>query len=413
MRSMFAGVSGLRMHQVRMDVIGNNIANVNTFAFRASRVTFEDVLSQSLRGASGPTANSGGTNPMQVGLGIALGSIDTLQTPGSLQLTGRDTDLAITGNGYFVTKDGGGSLFYTRAGSFDRDAAGYLVTATGNRVQGWAANGNGTFGTRDVGTMTSIQIPLGSSILASPTTKAILGGNLDAGAAVGGTHSTTYGFFDGLGNPIAVQLSFTKTANNVWSWNATVPPSAASIGTGTLTYNPNGTYNAAGSTVNPTVNVPGANGATNFTVALDFTNTTQASNAGLGSTALFQDRDGNQLGALQSFIVDSQGVVSGIYSNGQRRPLAQVAVATFANPDGLQKTGHNEYANSNNSGLAQIGGPNEGGRGAIAPGNLEMSNVDISQEFTSMIVTQRGFQANSRIITASDEMLQDLVNLKR
>lgn len=412
MRSMFSGVSGLRMHQVRMDVIGNNIANINTFGFRASRATFEDVLSQTLRGAAGPTPVSGGTNPQQIGLGIALGSIDMITTQGSLQLTGRDTDMAITGNGFFVLKDGG-SLAFTRAGTFDRDAAGFLVNpSTGQRVQGWTAAADGSFGVRDIGTLGDITIPLGQTIMATETTSMTFGQNLDAGLATGGTHNTTTVIYDTLGNEIPISFTFTKTGNNAWSWNATTQGSNTSLGSGTLNFANDGTF-ASVTPATPTITVPGVNGAGSTTIAIDFTKTTQASNAGLGSTCVVQNHDGNTMGSLQSFTVDQTGTISGVYSNGLRRPLAQVAVGDFLNPNGLVKVGHNEFQTSNNSGLAVIGTPGTGGRGAIAPGNLEMSNVDISQEFTSMIITQRGFQANSRIITASDEMLQDLVNLKR
>ena len=265
---------------------------------------------------------------------------------------------------------------------------------------------------RDLGTLGDITIPLGQTIMATPTTQMAFGQNLDAGLAVGGTHTTTTVIYDGLGNQIPISFTFTKTGNNTWSWNATAQGSATSLGSGTITYNNDGTFNNTAPAAS-TITVPGSNGAAATTIGIDFSKTTQASNAGLGSTMVVQNHDGNTMGSLQSFTVDQTGVISGVYSNGLRRPVAQVAIGDFLNPDGLMKVGHNEFQASNNSGLAVIGTPGTGGRGSIAPGNLEMSNVDISQEFTSMIITQRGFQANSRIITASDEMLQDLVNLKR
>ena len=277
LRSMYSGVSGLRTHQTMMDVVGNNIANVNTAGFKASTTVFQDVLSQTLQGAAAPgvpAGTTGGTNPAQVGLGVQLAGISTNTSQGSSQLTGRATDLAVQGDGYFAIQQNGEEL-YTRAGSFNIDATGQLTTASGGLVR-----------------------------------------------AVPGSPGATAGGF---------------------------------------------------------IQVP-----------MD--------------------------GSIESFSIGPDGNVSGVRADGTgMQDLGQVALATFPNPGGLEKVGGSLLRVSQNSGAVILGAgaPGTNGRGTLAVGVLEMSNVDLAQEFTNLIVAQRGFQANSRIISASDELLQDLVNLKR
>lgn len=287
MRSLYAAISGLQNHQLRMDVIGNNIANVNTVGFKASRVTFKELFSQTLRGAAAPTPPvRGGTNPIQIGLGTTLSGIDVVHQPGNPQVTGVNTDLAIQGDGFFVLRDATGAEVYTRAGDFRLDAQGYLVSGDGLLVLGWQAD---------------------DGVLPDPDTTAA--------------------------GPIRVLD-------------------------------------------------PDADPAT-------------------------EPQD-----VVVSFSIDTAGVITGTFADGSTRPIAQIALATFANPSGLLRDGH-LYRQSNNSGVPDVGAPGTGGRGTVQAGALEMSNVDLSREFVDMIVTQRGFQANSRVITTSDEMLQELVNLKR
>lgn len=264
MRSLFSAISGLRAHQTWMDVIGNNIANVNTTGFKEGRVRFTDVLYQLIHGAGAPGNNLGGINPEQIGLGASIAAIDTIQTQGALQMTGKPTDLAIQGDGFFIVQDASGNKFYTRDGAFGTDANGDLVNpATGMHV------------------------------------------------------------LDASGNKITI---------------------------------PN---------------------------------------------------------TIVSFTIDQQGNIIGVDANGNQQQIAQIGLATFANPAGLSKVGQNLFAETPNSGTANAGAPGTNGRGLIASGYLEMSNVDLAQEFTNMILAQRGFQANARTITTSDEMLQELVNLKR
>jgi flagellar hook protein FlgE len=399
---MFAGVTGLRNHQVRMDVIGNNIANVNTVAYKASRADFQEAFSQTLRGSSSPSGERGGTNPQQVGLGMTLSSIDVIHTQGSPQMTGGLTDLAIEGGGFFLLS-GAGRLVYTRAGNFHLDASGYLTGGGGMRLQGWMAV-DGEFTAKDEGTLTSIQIPAGVTVGARATDAMAFGQNLGSSSNVGDSFVKTVDVFDSLGTTHSVVVTFHKTGVNSWSWDARVQGVAA--GSGTLGFGSNGQLGTGGT---GTVAFTPA-GANPVSITVDFGKVTQYF---AETTVAASERNGHQMGSLQTFTVDATGVITGVYSNGLNRKLAQVALANFTNPGGLIRSGENNFAESNNSGLRQIGIPGTGGRGMVAPNSLEMSNVDLSLEFTNMILTQRGFQANSRIIGATDEMLQELVNLKR
>ncbi|MBO8141048.1 MAG: flagellar hook protein FlgE [Firmicutes bacterium] len=403
MRSLFAGVSGLLTHQTRMDVIGNNIANVNTVGYKASRVTFKDMLYQTMQAATRPTSSRGGTNPKQVGLGVQIGSIDVLHTEGNLQPTGVQTDLAIRGNGFFVLLDGSEQL-YTRAGVFDIDSEGWLVSKTsGMRVAGWMAN-NGQIDPNQP--VQAIQIPKNQTLPAQATTSVVLEGNLDAGAATGTTVQRSVTVYDSLGRQQQVVVTFTRAATaNQWDWVAQY--GGNSVGSGSVTFDASGQYNS-GSPGSVTFNPGGGASAVSF--SLDFTRLTQSADP---SEVSVRSQDGFPAGTLEEIRIDGTGTVTGIFSNGLTRDLAQLALASFPNPGGLEQVGETVFRASQNSGLVHVGTPGSGGRGIVTPGNLEMSNVNLSEEFTSMIVTQRGFQANSRIITASDEMLQELVNLKR
>jgi len=667
MRSLFAGVSGLRNHQVRMDVIGNNIANVNTIGFKASRVNFQEVFSQTIRSAARASGQRGGVNPMQIGLGMAVSSIDTLFTPGNLQLTNKNTDLAISGEGFFIL-DGGGGPLYTRAGLFDVDAEGYLSNPDGLRVMGWMADefgkinpnsevqvlrirggeripaeatsqlvfgglfdrnagytstspleikitvydekgssypltysfihtagtdiwdytvkttsgaslSGGTTGqlvfdpttgklssstvtpltvtpsgvsplvitpdfslvgqvdtstpptvTADgqnptavlyangalAGTATTVTLPptgtvavsLGGTTTADlsitltrradgdwdyrvttttagatlandtgvvrfdPSTGKFLAAsgdpvkvtvgsastnitlnwsgltqvgaavvtqdghpvqegngvippratevikfaqNLSAEAAAGTQVQTSTTVYDHKGVAHPVFVTFTRDASpNSWSYKITSPDFTISDGVGRVTFTTVGIYNAAPPTlVQPFRFTPP--GGKEVVVTPDFTAITQLSGSSTvePDDSLPTEKKGYPAGFFKSFSLDASGVITVAYTNGLSKALGQIALASFANPGGLLKQGNNNYSESNNSGKGIAGAPGTSGRGILAPGSLEMSNVDLSQEFTSMIVTQRGFQANSRVITTSDEMLQELVNLKR
>ncbi len=468
MRSLFAGVSGLKNHQTRMDVIGNNIANVNTVGFKKSRVTFQDMLSQTLRGASTPQGNRAGTNPMQVGLGMSLASIDVIHTPGSPQSTGKNTDLSIEGEGFFMLSDGQ-NIYYTRAGNFDFDYnKTFYNTANGMIVQGIMADANGVIDPK--GAITDINLAAMVSTLPKATTSIDYNKNLDSRALsltttvntagpnypipsadmpvtkieivdststtltegihytvdydngtiniTGGTgpydityykpnFSSAITAYDSKGDTHQVTVFYTKIADNTWEVRTKIDNNfLTTSGTGTITYNTDGTFDSS-TVTDATTTIAGAD---NLTIALDFTKTTQFAG---DFTALAFSQNGYGPGDLQGISVDITGTITGTYSNGQSRKLAQVALATFTNPSGLIKAGNNLFQVSNNSGEPDKGIPGISGRGIIKPETLEMSNVDLSQEFVDMIITQRGFQANSRVITTSDQILEELVNLRR
>jgi flagellar hook protein FlgE len=415
MRALFAGVSGLRNHQTRMDVIGNNIANVNTVGFKGSRVTFKEAFFQLLQGASRPGVTTGGLNPMQIGTGMNVGSIDTLFTQGSLESTGQPLDLAIQGDSLFVLGDGQRRV-YTRAGNFQLDANGKLISpSSGYVVQGIVTDSSGEV--TSGAAIGDIQIALGQKSPAKQTSSITLGGNLDAGAAVGDTHAMSITVYDGAGAPHELKLLFTMTGPGAWSWQATSPDATVSPATpGTVTFNGNGSL--------ATFTYP--DGATSLTLTPEGGTATEIMvNAGSvngidglagfanPSNAVVSSQDGYQAGDLINVSVDTKGAITGYFSNGVSRTLAQIALATFGNPGGLMRTSDNLYEESPNSGAAVVGFAGGTNSSTLTPGALESSNVDISQEFTDMIIAQRGFQANARVITTADEMLNDLVNIRR
>ena len=408
LRSMFSAISGLRGHQTMMDVIGNNIANVNTVGFKSGRVNFQDILSQTFRGASAPQGGLGSINPAQVGLGMTVAGIDVLQTQGNLQSTGRLTDMAIQGDGFFVLSDGG-RQFFTRDGAFDTGLGGQLVnSASGLKVQGWVADQGGKIDTTTA--VTDVIIPLGTRTTALPSSASSLTGNLDASAADGTTASTTLNVYDSLGIRHSVKVAFTKTGSNAWDWAATAD--AADTGTttsstGTLTFTSNGTFSAGSGSP---ISIDVTNGASSpLSLPIDMQAMTQYQ----GTSALNASTDGFSSGTLVTFTIGSAGDITGVFSNGQTQLLGQIAMGAFVNPGGLLRQGQNLFGASSASGGASIGAPGGGGRGTVTTGSLEMSNVDLATQFTSMITAERGFQANGKVITTSDEMLQDLVNLKR
>lgn len=413
MRSMNSAVSALRNHQMRMDVIGNNIANVNTIGYKSSRVTFKDSLSQILRGASGPDATRGGTNPQQVGLGMDLSSVDSLFTTGVPDRTDRGLDVMVNGEGFFMVSADGtdNGVFYTRAGNFDIDEDGNMVNADGLRVLGYQADDSGVVGT----VVGGIKVPLADSIPPIATKNVIMEGNLDARAVItappSASRTTEITVTDSLGTSHKISVAFTKgTTTNEWSMTLT-PDGASTLDTttATLNFNPQGKLILPAAALNVTLSNLG-NGASDVAFDLDLSALTQY---GSDSSALMRSQNGSPVGVLTSYAIGQKGEVEGVFSNGRTKILGQIATSIFANPAGLVKMGGNLYRSSANSGDAQVNKPGTGGNGGLQPGALEMSNVDLGKEFTNMIVTQRGFQANSRVISTTDQMLEELVNLKR
>jgi flagellar hook protein FlgE len=407
---MFSAISGLRAHQTKMDVTGNNIANVNTVGFKASQTVFQDTLSQVIRAGGAPAADRGGTNPAQVGLGVKVAATTTNWTQGATQSTGRSTDFMIEGDGFFVTRSGTENL-YTRAGSFDFDGEGKLVTPNGGVLQGWMANAAGVVNSN--GPTGDLTVPYGQIVNPKQTTTGALGGNLPAGAATGTTYQTGVTMYDSQGVEQKVFYNFTKAAAaNTWTLDITHDNGTALVTGATVAFNAAGalTTPAAPGTIAPFTPPAATFPSWTGPVTVDVAALTQFGGA---STVTATDQNGYELGSLQSFQLGNDGTIMGVYSNGLRQPLGQLALASFNNPSGLEKAGSSTFRVGVNSGDAAVGLAGVGGRGVLNSGALEMSNVDLAEEFTGLIVAQRGFQANSRVITSSDEILQDLVNLKR
>lgn len=441
MKSMFSGVSGLKALQTRMDVIGNNLANVNTVAFKSARVTFSEVFSQTLKGAGAPddASGRGGTNPMQVGLGMGVGAVDTLMTRGSIQRTDNPTDLSIEGEGFFIVKGGNSDLMkFTRAGNFSVDKLGNLVTGGGLNVMGWhqytkdPVSGEISYDTiKPIEPLNLYQDNVNGNkkiIPSKATENAVFLGNLKASEPIDATMTGDPQFtvpttvYDALGNSYKLNVQLWKTGSTAgtsttWTYKidggTAITPTPA---TGTLMFGTDGKLltNQAGSPPSFDIDLAptsAAAGIAPFKVKFNMANTNMYS---ADSSLKPSSVDGYPAGSLVTFNIGSDGVVTGIYNNGQQQSLGMVSLATFENPSGLQKVGDNSYIPTTNSGeFKKAEKPGSQGVGTLNPGTLEMSNVDISKEFTEMIVTQRGFQANSRIITTTDEMLQEMVNMKR
>jgi flagellar hook protein FlgE len=462
MRSLYAGVSGLQNHQTRMDVIGNNISNVNTTGFKRGRVDFQDMISQQLSGAAKPTTEVGGVNPKEVGLGMTVAAIDTIFTQGNLESTGVATDVAIQGNGFFLEKNGEKS-YYTRAGAFGLDNQGTLVNpANGYRVQGWMAKEmNGEMVLTTAATPEDLSIPVGQKDPAKATTNVdfacnlnkntpeILDGASEADIAKG-TWATEFKVYDSFGNTHNLAVSFARVQGNPNQWKATVnvdpnttKPTETRVGLGTtdgeqntflVNFDNMGTLqsvtDSAGNVTNPagqvvlqtSFNVPDSNPDANGNPYRQTMNinlgtigsmrNTVTQSASASSTKAFY-QDGYTMGYLDNFKIDSSGIITGVYSNGTNRTIGQIALATFTNQNGLEKAGNNTYVESNNSGLANIGTSGIAGKGSMLAGALEMSNVDLTEQFTDMIVTQRGFQSNAKTIQTADTLLETVLSLKR
>jgi flagellar hook protein FlgE len=445
---MFSGVSSLRAHQLRMDVIGNNIANVNTVGYKSSNVTFSEMYSQTLKGASSSSDSRGGTNPTQVGLGANIAAISVNHTKGSIQRTDVATDLMIDGSGFFVvTNDANAqNKYYTRAGNFTMDEQGFLVTTEGLKVL-------------DVN-MKPIQVNMSDTKNATATNKITINGNINVSDE---DYTTTVDLYDSLGDVHTVNVNFLD-ARLVTTTPKTIDPLKdpkqypATVTVANYSYKEFNITNASGVQQVPTLpdrwyakfnesgeivdvvslaspgdadsveTVVAGNllmtvpGAANITIPIDrsifFANGDETATRIFTQVSKESDAkgvqlNGNSAGSIDTFNISSKGEIIGIYTNGERKVLQIIGLVDFDNPAGLEKIGGNLFRNTPNSGTPKYGMPSTGSFGSITPGALEMSNVDLAAQFTDMITTQRGFQANSRVITTSDEILQELVNLKR
>jgi flagellar hook protein FlgE len=372
------------------------------------------LFSQTIAGPRAAVAGFGGSNPMQVGLGVRLGTIDVSHQQGALLTTGVASDLAIQGQGFFILSDGA-TNFYSRDGSFTLNSNGELIDgATGLRVQGYLADSSGNID--PTGVITDLVVPLGGVSIVQASTQAEFVGNLDSGAAAGDTVDRTFRVYDSLGSPRDITITFTKSATtNEWDWAAsTTDPDVASVtGAGTITFDTDGNVTAGGTA---TIDVSFVGGIPSapvdpFSFTADFSAVTNQS--GGGSDITFFSQDGYPRGVLESFNIGQGGVINGVFTNGLTQTLGQVATASFPNNGGLSREGNNLFRDSPSSGVPQIGIPGTGGRGQVSGGVLEGSNVDLGREFSELIITQRAFQANARTITTADTLLQETVNLIR
>jgi flagellar hook protein FlgE len=413
-------LSGLTAESTALSSVANNLANQNTTGYKDGQVLFSDLFYQNL-------GTTGAGDPIQLGAGAQIGSMPSNFTQGSVSSTGVPTDVAIQGNGFFAVQQNGVTS-YTRAGNFSVDNNDFLVTADGQQVLGYPAV-NGVVNTGQA--LAPLQLGAGTISPPAATSTVQIQTNLDASAAVGDTFSTPLNIFDSLGASHTLTFTFTKTAANTWSYSVSVPatdlnplvpmgggtavPQTGILKTGSLTFDGNGNLTS------PTANVTGiaatslSDGASDLSFSWDLLNgatpvITQV--AGASSTSSTQ-QNGSSSGTLTNFAIGSDGTITGSFSNGTTAALGQVALANFANDEGLNKVGDTDYSATLASGQAVVGTPGTAGTGTLAGGALELSNVDISTEFANLIVAQRAFEANAKAVTTFDTILSDTINMKQ
>jgi flagellar hook protein FlgE len=418
--SLFIGQNGLSTTSQELGVIGDNIANSGTIGFKAGRASFADLVGENLVGGGG-----------QLGLGSRMVAVQKILTQGALSTTGLSTDLAISGPGLFAVRTPNGPAF-TRNGQFTLDKEGFLVDLQGNKLQGFPADASGAI----AGTIGDLQ-PGQATAPPQATSTVTVRANLDSAAAITGpfdplnptatsNFTSTTQVFDSLGRPTDVTIFYSKTADGAWDWNAMTDGGNLQGGTaGTLTQVAGGTmaFNTDGQLIDVVTSV------NNFTplgattpqaLTFDFGSPLNAGGDGSGtsqfartSATSFIGQDGFSAGDLASISIGVDGVVSGAFTNGQVQALGQVGLADFPAPDQLQRIGNNLYVQANGSGEPNIGAPKTAGRGELFAGTLEQSNVDVATELVKMIVVQRNFQASSKTVSTADQMLAELIQLKR
>ena len=407
-------LSGLTAMSTALSAIANNLANLNTTGYKDTRVLFRDLFYQSL-------GTSGAGDPVQLGAGAGVAAMPSLFTQGSVDPSGVPTDVAITGEGFFVTQKDGVTT-YTRAGDFSVDKNAFLVTAEGQQVLGFPfVNGVITTGQG----LTPLQLGTGTISPPTPTSNVEIKTNLNASAAIGTSFSTPVTIYDSLGASHVLTFTFTKTAANAWTYQISMP--AAELGpvggvaqtgvlaTGNLTFDGTGALTAPAANI-AAINITNfADGANNqsFSWQLFENAASVLTQVAAPSSTSSTQQNGSGSGSLVNFSIGSDGMITGNFSNGKTAVLGQLALATFPDQQGLLRTGKNGFSETLASGQAVVGAPGTGGRGTLSGGALELSNVDIAKEFAAMIVAQRGFQANARVVTTFDEITQDTINLKR
>jgi flagellar hook protein FlgE len=432
LRAMYTGVSGLRAEGEALGVVGDNIANVNTVGYKRQRVIFQDVLGHSILA---------GTASALPGAGVRVGDVQQMFTQGSLSNTGVSTDIALNGEGFFVvngTVDGISGNFYTRAGQITINKDGNLVNPDGLKVQGYAANPDLTL----QASVSSLKVPT-SSLSPQATEEIDVTANLDSSAAVptnpfdilnvnttSNPPADSITVYDSLGNARTLDIYFEKTAVNSWSYHVVsdgaqltggTPGVLQEVGTGTLDFTDTGALNAMTETL--AISVDFADGAApGQAITLDFgADIANDGGTGLEGTTQFASKtsvsshsqDGYASGEFSGVSIDGTGLVQGLYTNGQKLAIGQLAVAKFRSQDGLGRAGAGLWIETRDSGSATLGGAGSGGRASVNAGTLEESNVDLAEEFVGLIQHQRSFSANSKTITTADEMLQELINIKR
>jgi len=437
-RSLSTGASSLKAHQQKFDVISNNLANANTIGFKSARVSFADQFSQVTKYGSAPDSNGGqgmgGTNTMQVGLGVKVGSIQNNMGQGAIESTGRSLDMALNGDGFFVYQFNGKDM-YSRAGAINRDSKGMLVDSnSGAYLKGYnvsvGTNGRMTKDSDNINILNrkveNLSIPPDITSEPKQTEKISITGNLDSSLVDGQSRSSSIKIFDNTGAPRDLSLTFTKTnIPNEYVIKGEIEGKIVPLLPSNLTFRTDGTLdNPATININATA-LNTAMGATlfdattpkNVTITLKNPNNpisgslTQFSG---NSTATVSSQDGYRTGDLVGLEVDPQGKILGTFTNGQTEILGQAVIAKFTNAEGMMKEGGNFFSSTANSGI-----PNLGTAGEIFPSttiagrSLEQSNVDLTEQFTEMISTQRAFEAASRTVTVSDQLLQEINQLKR
>jgi flagellar hook protein FlgE len=431
---MLAAVSGIDANQTYLDAVANNIANADTVGYKSEDVQFQDLLSEQLSSGTAPPASGGaGVDPLSIGAGTQVTANTVDLSEGTLEDTGQSTDMAIQGNGYFIAENNG-AIGYTRDGSLELDGDGNLSTLEGGLIQGWQANAAGVVNTNTP--TTGIQIPQGETIPANATSTFGLTGNLPAWNGVGTppTATTVPDAYDALGDSIPVTLTFTGVADEPNEWTVTGSVQSPSGTTEQLWASgdePIITFNAAsgeveGVTINGTAVTPASNGSYSLPVGTMPSGYTFPSGdkwtftlpSGTSSSALTQfageqtvavsGQDGHASGSLESWSVDGNGVITGSFSDGTTLTLGQIALASFSNPGGLVDEGDGMFTAGPNSGQAQIGTAQTGGRGELLGGELEQSNVNLGTELTDLISAQESYDANTKVLTTSQDVIQQL-----
>lgn len=411
MASFSIPLSGLAASGEALNIISNNLANLNTDGYKDQSANFQDLFYQNY-------GSDGAGDPIQVGAGSEVGSTATNFSDGSLQNTGVSSNAAITGNGFFVTEQANGTVQYTRAGDFTVNSAGQLVTAQGQTVMGYPAV-NGVVNQGAV--LSPLLVGQGQNSPPAASTTMQQQTNLNASATVGTTYSTPMTVYDSLGESHVLTFNYTMSAPNTWTYQVTLP-AADTGGAGAPTVVANGTLNfdSSGNLTSPLGSVPVAitglaDGAANMNVAWSLTEPSGNSlvtQVASPSTTASTDQNGYVSGTLQNFTIMQDGTIDGQFSNGQTQAIGQIALASFANSQGLQLDGGSSYQSTLASGAAVIGTANSGGRGTITGGAVELSNVDISTEFTNLIVVQRAFEADARVVTTFDSVSSSTINLQ-